>query len=346
MSSAAEQVPRLLAMSTWLRSQDETTVAEVAGEFAISPAQAKADIMLLTMCEIPGQLGFYLLDVDLEALEREGVVHPGVDNAPTRPARFSSDEAVTLLVGLRTLAETATGRTAEIVATARQKIAAVAGEHAPVADRFRVSVASATPEVRDAVGRAIEERRALGLDYVDGQGRRTSRTVDPLSTRIVDGYHYLEAWDVDRADRRSFRMDRIRRARVLTSPAVVHDSTPAGPDWTRRLADAEQSTLWVRAAASWIVEYYPTGSVRPAEPDDAAAAGRDPQEGDLVVTLGVLDPAWLTGLLLRCGADVVLLDPPGADAEALERAAATLRLYRTPTSDELVRPGLPVSSPT
>lgn len=339
MATAAEQVPRLLAMSTWLRGQDETTLEEVAREFGITPAQAKADITLLAMCEIPGQLGFYLMDVDLDALD-EGLVRPGLDNAPSRPARFSADEAVTLLVGLRTLAETATGHTAEVVASARAKIAAAAGEHTEVADRFRVAVASASPEVREAVGRAIELHRALALEYVDGRGRRSSRTVDPLSTRIVDGYHYLETWDLDRTDRRSFRMDRILLARVLDRPAIDHDLDPGRPDWTRRLAEAEQTTLWVRAAAAWIVEYYPTGSVRPAGPADAAAAGRQPHEGDLVVTLGVLDPAWLTGLLLRCGADVVVLDPPGAGAEALERAAATLEMYRGPTPGErFVREG-------
>lgn len=344
MATAAEQVPRLLAMSTWLRGQDETTVADVAREFGITPGQAKADIELLALCEIPGQLGFYLLDVDLDALEDEGIVRSGVDNAPSRPARFSADEAVTLLVGLRTLAETATGHTAEVVASARAKIAAAAAEHTGVADRFHVAVASATPEVREAVGRAIELRRALALEYVDGQGRRTSRIVDPLSTRIVDGYHYLETWDLDRSDRRSFRMDRILHAEVLDRPVIDHIVDPDGPDWTRRLAQAEQSTLWVRAAASWIVEYYPTGSVRPAGPEDAAAAGREPREGDLVVTLGVLDQAWLTGLLLRCGADVVVLDPPGAEAEALERAAATLEMYRRPIPGERVVQGGPVVS--
>lgn len=332
-TTAAEQVPRLLAMSTWLHGRDETTVADVAREFAITPAQARADLRLLTMCEIPGQLGFYLLDVDLEALERDDVVRPGIDNAPTRPARFSADEAVTLLVGLRTLAETATGWTAEVVESARAKIARVAREHAPIADRIQVSVASGTPQVREAIGRALEERRSLALDYVDARGRRTSRTVDGLSTRIVDGYQYLEAWDLDRTDRRSFRMDRIRHAEVLERRSLDHGPDAGRPDWTERLARADQITLWVRAGAAWIVEYYPTGNVRPAGPDDAAAAGREPHEGDLVVTLGVLDPAWLTGLLLRCGADAVLLDPPGADAGAKQRAAATLDLYRQQAFD-------------
>lgn len=344
MATAADQVPRLLALSTWLRSAGETTLEEVAREFAVTPAEARADIELLTMCEIPGQLGFYLLDVDLEALVEDGVVRPGVDHAPTRPARFSADEAVTLLVGLRTLDDTATGRTAEVVRSAHRKIAAVAKEHAAVADRVRVTVASATPEVLASVDGAIEGGRALALDYVDAQGRRTLRTVDPLATRIVDGYHYLEAWDLDRADRRSFRMDRIRGAEVLDRAALDHGAGPGGPDWTARLAEAEQTTLWVRSRAAWITEYYPTGSVRPAGPQDAAAAGQDGAEGDLVVTLGVLDPAWLTALLLRCGADVAVLDPPGADAAARERAAATLEMYRRETAGERSGQGRRVSS--
>lgn len=344
MATAADQVPRLLALSTWLRSAGETTLAEVADEFAVTPEQARADIELLTMCELPGQVGFYLLDVDLDALQRDGVVRPGIDHAPTRPARFSADEAVTLLVGLRTLADTATGRTAQVIRSAHAKIAAAAGEHATVADRFRVTVASASPEVLAAVDRAIEHRRGLGLDYVDGQGRPSRRTVDPLATRVIDGYHYLDAWDLDRTDRRSFRMDRIRNAEVLERAALDHSTDTGASDWSRRLAAAEQTTLWVCSRAGWIVEYYPTGSVRPAGPQDAAAAGRSPGEGDLVVTLGVLDPDWLTGLLLRCGADVVVLDPPDADVDARERAAATLEMYRREPAGERFRQARRVSS--
>ncbi len=331
MSTAAEQVPRLLALSTWLRGQDETTVEDVAREFGVSADQAREDVRLLTMCELPGQLGFYLLDVDFDALE-QGIIRPSRDNAPTLPARFSPDEAVALLVGLRGLADTSTGRTAEVIASAAAKIAAAAGEHAAAADLFRLSVASGTPVVRAAVARALEERRSLALDYVDAQGRATRRTVDALTTRVVDGYHYLEAWDLDRADRRSFRMDRIGAATVLARAALDHGDVDSGPGWIRRLELADQITLWVRREAGWLVEYYPTTGVRPATAADAARAGRHPADGDLVVTLGVLDPTWLTGLLLRCGADVVLLDPAEAREGALERARATLALYRGPAA--------------
>ena len=44
MATAADQVPRLLALSTWLRSTGESTLEEVAREFAVTPAQARADI--------------------------------------------------------------------------------------------------------------------------------------------------------------------------------------------------------------------------------------------------------------------------------------------------------------
>lgn len=326
-TTAAEQVPRLLALSTWLRGQVETTVDEVAREFGVSIDQAREDVRLLTMCEVPGQVGFYLLDVDFDALDA-GVIRPSLDNAPTRPARFSPDEAVTLLVGLRVLAETSTGQTAAVIESARRKIAAAAGDHAAVADRFHLSVASGSPEVREAVARALAEHRSLALDYVDAQGRATQRTVDGLTTRVVDGYHYLEAWDLDRADRRSFRMDRIRAAAVLTRVALDHGDVERVPSWTRRLEQADQITLWVRRPAAWLVEYYPTTRIRPATAEDAARAGREPSAGDLVVTLGVLDPSWLTGLLLRCGADLVLLEPREARQGALDRARATLALYR------------------
>lgn len=330
MASAADRVPRLLAMSAWLSGIDEVSLQEVASEFAITPAQARDDITMLAMSEVPGQWGFYLLDVDLEALE-QGIVRPSSGHAPEQPARFSADEAITLLAGLRTLAETATADNLAAIESAGAKIAAVAAEHAPAAEAISVSVTSAGPELRDAIAEAIRTGMRTRLVYVDARGRESLRMVDPHGTRVVDGYHYLDAFDVYRGGWRSFRMDRITDAHVTEEPADDHDGAPSGePGWVETLAAAQQVRLLVRPGARWITEYYPTTDVRPAtgQEEGRAGDGSEGEGGDLVVTLGVLDPEWLTGLLLRCGPDATLLDPAGADEGARRSAEATLGMYR------------------
>lgn len=61
-------------------------------------------------------------------------------------------------------------------------------------------------------------RHFLRFAYLDAQGRRTLRMVEPQAMLILPPLWYLVAWDPDRDDFRHFRMDRI------SDPQVVDDT--------------------------------------------------------------------------------------------------------------------------
>jgi predicted DNA-binding transcriptional regulator YafY len=84
----------------------------------------------------------------------------------------------------------------------------------------------ATPVVR-AVEDAVAERRVLELDYTDRTGQRTERRlVEPYGLAGAEHHWYLMAWCRLRDGGRTFRLDRIRAARVTgeaVPPRELHE---------------------------------------------------------------------------------------------------------------------------
>ena len=67
------------------------------------------------------------------------------------------------------------------------------------------------------IATACRDHLKLRLNYRDRAGNATARTVEPLRLAHTGHLSYLVAWDVQRADWRTFRMDRIQRL-VSTGP--------------------------------------------------------------------------------------------------------------------------------
>jgi predicted DNA-binding transcriptional regulator YafY len=77
--------------------------------------------------------------------------------------------------------------------------------------------------------KSIDERRRLHLEYLDGQDRRSDRTVRPLGLYFWGNRWTLGAWCELRQDFRNFRVDRIATASPLdetfelVSPVTLDD---------------------------------------------------------------------------------------------------------------------------
>jgi predicted DNA-binding transcriptional regulator YafY len=66
-----------------------------------------------------------------------------------------------------------------------------------------------------AIGKGFFELRCLSIDYVDGQGKRTVRDIEPQFLCYAVPVWYLLAYDRLRHGIRHFRIDRIQTAYVL-----------------------------------------------------------------------------------------------------------------------------------
>ena len=101
--AAREQVGRLLALVPYLHHTGEVRISEAAEALGVDAVQLDKDLRVLFMCGLPGGFPDDLINVDLDALEGEGIIR--VDNADylARPVRFGPSEAAALVVALRAI---------------------------------------------------------------------------------------------------------------------------------------------------------------------------------------------------------------------------------------------------
>ncbi|WP_028709347.1 helix-turn-helix transcriptional regulator [Propionicicella superfundia] len=304
--TSQEQVRRILALTPYLLQHPGVAVAEVARVFGVTARQVRSDLEVLWMVG-PGP--GLLTEIDMDALDSEGVIHLSNASFLARPMRFTPDEALSLSVALRTVRELAAGEQAAVVDAAIAKLSGAA----PAADEIvQVVLASGREDVRDALNAAIENGQAVRLVY-DGarRGSTTEPVVDPAQLYTRDGVGYLRAWSHDAGAWRTYRLDRIAEATPTGRPVGAHPEPPADDtDW---LARGTTVTLMLDRPARWVAEYYPVRSVAETP-------------GGLRVELSVLDQGWLDALLLRLGGDATVVEDDAA-AAVREAARAALAAY-------------------
>lgn len=321
MSGAREQVSRLLALVPYLQAQEDVSLAQVADDFGVTPAQIRKDLGVLWMCGLPGLTPDRMIDVDMEAIEEDpdGVVR--IDNADylSRPVRLGSSEATALIVALRALREGSPASSHAVIDRTLVKLEdAAATGTAPTAVELHLA-ADGSPEHAGLLQRAIDSDRQAHLDYyVPTRDETTRRTVDPLAVLSSDGHGYLDAWCHVAQARRLFRLDRMQSVEIGQEPRERHgDLSPRdlsaglfepGPDDVTAVVHLEPH-------ARWVADYYPV--------DRTEELG----EGRLAVTLRVGERRWLVRLALRLAPAVEVVEPADLRAEVGRTAAATLALY-------------------
>ena len=316
MTSQA-QVRRLLSLVPYLREHDGAAMADVARAFGISVRTLREDLNVLWMCGMPGLTPGDLIEIDMDAVEGEGVIHLSNADYLTRPLRLSTDEALALVLGLRTLREIAGPGQRDAVDRALRKLEAASGS-APTG-QASVRVTAAQDEVGARVAEGLQRGLRLDLTYdVASRAETTRRMVDPLRVFVLDGYGYLDAWCYSATGPRTFRLDRIAAAELTDIPVAKHDVVlkDLTTGWFETLRDAPLVTLDLAPDVSWVAEYYPTEATV-SQPD-----------GGLTVTLRVRDPGWLRALLLGLRGGATVVAPAGAGDSAAEAAQEALDQYR------------------
>ena len=316
MTTSQGQVRRLLSLVPYLREHDGAALTDVAAAFGISVRTLRQDLNVLWMCGMPGLTPGDLIDIDMDAVEGECVIHLSNADYLPRPLRLSADEALSLVLALRTLAEIAGPGRRAAIDRALVKLEAAAGSLPP--PRASVAVAAGREDIQATVNEALSRGKRLDLTYdVASRAETTQRMVDPLRVFVRDGYGYLDGWCYAAQGLRTFRLDRIASAEVSDLDRAEHDVVlrDLSAGWFDTLEDAPVVTLRLEPEAAWVAEYYPTESITRHE------------DGRLTVVLRVSDPAWLRGLLLRLAGAAMVLEPAAAGVSAAEAAQEALEQY-------------------
>ncbi|WP_298324082.1 WYL domain-containing protein [Haloactinopolyspora sp.] len=318
--SAPAQVARLLSMLPYLRSHPSTPVSEVARLFGVSERQVIRDLQVLWFSGLPGlQMGDYI-EVDMEAVEGEGVINVANADYLARPLRLRTDEAVALIVALRTLASVPGSFDRGAIERAVAKLEDAAGEMAEQAASVQVKVdGDAVAEVAATVRAALDDQRRLHLSYwVPARDEATERDVDPMRLVVVDGRLYLEGWCHRAGAVRLFRLDRVLGIHLLDTPAQIPtDVRPRDLDagLFQPSPDDELVTIELTTAGRWVADYYPHESAE------------ELADGGLRLRLRARDRQWVRRLALRLGDSGRIVDPPDLSAEVTASAREALAAY-------------------
>jgi predicted DNA-binding transcriptional regulator YafY len=314
-NTAAGRLSRLLALVPWLTAHEGVTLDEAAAHFGVSADQLEKDLFLLICTGRPGHQHGDLVDIQFWDEDRHiTVLDP---QSLQRPLRLSPDEAASLLVALRVLAQVPGPHDRDALAGAIAKLEAAAGEALRGAETVTVAVeAPRDPAVAEAVSRALAEGRRLHLVYVGSLDERTERDVDPMRLLTLEGRTYLEAWCRRAEAVRTFRLDRIVGVEVLDAAAEVpQDAVPVDLGAGALRPEGSPVTLELAPEVSWIAEENPV--------DEVVDLG----DGRLRVRMPVADQRWLERLLLRHAPSVTVLDRPDVVESARAQAREALAAY-------------------
>ena len=183
-------------------------------------------------------------DVDrLRELGYEVHARPGVDGgyqlaAGTRlpPLLLDDDEAVAIAVGLRVAAVQGLGEHTALSALVKleQMLPAHLRRRVSALQEYAVAAGgrgmSVDPDLIAELALACRDHERVRFAYVSGLDVESSRNVEP-HTLVSNGPRwYLVCWDVERADWRTFRLDRMSRllrtgARFTARELPVEDAT-------------------------------------------------------------------------------------------------------------------------
>jgi proteasome accessory factor C len=312
VTSNEERLPRLLAMVPYFLAHQGIPAAEAAADFSITEKQLRRDLELLWMCGLPGHGPGDLIDLSFEG-ETVTVIF---DAGMSRPLRLTNEEALALVVALRTLAETPGLADTDAVRRALAKVEQAAGSE--VDDTTVAIELDRSERMLPVLQRAVDEGRALDLRYYTAtRDDVTERTVDPLRVFEMDGHSYLEAWCRSAEGMRVFRVDRIEQVELLDEPARPPENVQLR-DLNEGVFQpaSEHLLVLMRLAAAyfWVADYYPTEEV--VEND-----------GLLEMSLRVADPAWVRSLVLGSSGQVEVLSPEWLAESIRTDATAALAGY-------------------
>ncbi|OZM79305.1 YafY family protein [Pseudonocardia sp. MH-G8] len=273
---------RLLRLLSLLQAHRDWTGPELARRLEVSTRTIRNDVERLRELGYPvdattGRTGGYRLGA----------------GAALPPLLLDDDEAVAVAVGLRSAASGTVGGIEETSVRALAKLEQVLPSR--LRHRVRTLAQAVVPvpgagptvaaEVLTAIATAIRDHQRLRFDYADHGGAVTRRDTEPHRLVHTGRRWYLVAWDLDRDDWRTFRVDRTI-PRIPTGPRFV-PREPPDPDIAGYVTRGAGAAMWQHRAR-----------VRLHAPA-AAVAGR------ITPAMGTLTPLDDAHCEFRTGADTL-----------------------------------------
>jgi predicted DNA-binding transcriptional regulator YafY len=219
-----DSAERLLKLLGLLEGRIDWTADQLGNRLGVTARTIRRDVTRLR------ELGY-----PVEAVAGPGGGYRLGAGGKLPPLLLDDEEALAVALGLRMSTLSAIGGLEESSLSALAKL-----EHVlPPRLRSRLEDVSdettstlvgtrnpVDPGFFSTVAAAIRKKERVRLGYVDGEGRRTERHIEPVRLVHAGRLWYLVAFDLDRQDWRTFRLDRVSQPRSTGMRA----RPPRGPD--------------------------------------------------------------------------------------------------------------------
>lgn len=290
--TAAARLSRLLALVPWLEQHPGVSITDAAQHFGVGAEELEQDLWLTICCGLPGHGPDQLIDIQF--WDEDGSIHVIDAQTLDRPLRLNPGEAMSLLVGLRLLAQIPGEHDRAALASATAKLEAAAD----VTQGAAVVMDDPAEAMSTDLARALQQRRVVRIVYAGAsRDEVTERVVEPVEVVRYAGRAYLSAWCRDAGAQRTFRLDRLRSVEVLDEVLPPHPRTDA--DTAAEVTPAQGTPVRMRVSARsrWLLEAFPTTQVSTVE------------GGYEEATMVVADPSWLVRIVLGQAGGVEVLEP-------------------------------------
>jgi predicted DNA-binding transcriptional regulator YafY len=322
---------RLLRLLSMLQAREYWAGADLAGRLEVTGRTLRRDVDRLRTLGYPvhstsGTAGGYKLGA----------------GASLPPLLLDDDEAIAVAVGLQTAAG---GSVAEIEGASSRALAKLE-QVLPKRLRRRlaalrssiVRLADAGPRVKmgdvSSLASACADRRELRFLYRDFKGASSGRTVEPHRIVYTAARWYLVAWDRDRQDWRTFRIDRIEAPEATGAHFLPRQSPDddVGAYVARGRAAAackHRATIHLHASLAEMQERIPSMYGQLAAVDDRTC----------LLQTGAFSLEALLGWIAGIGVDFDVREPPELVAHMERIAGLLMRATSRAQGDaEVVRP--------
>ncbi len=312
-----ETSARLLKLLSLLQSPRDWSGSDLAGELGVGVRTVRRDVDKLR------NLGYPVDAVPGVAGYRLGA------GASLPPLLLDDEEAVAVAIGLRAAATGSVAGIEESSVRALTKLEQVLPSRLRHRVRLLQSVAvtpnagaAVDPAVLMAVAAVCRDHERLRFDYRSHDGTATVRTTEPHRLVHTGRRWYLVAWDLEREDWRTFRLDRME-PRIPTGPRFRPREVPELDRTTRGVAGGGyryQATFLMQAPAEQIADRIPStvGVVEMVGPTTCLLSAGSNSLDELLLYVGLL------------GVDFEVQSPPELIAHV--RTLTTRLAAATPTA--------------
>jgi predicted DNA-binding transcriptional regulator YafY len=312
----AETTGRVLQLLGLLQSRRVWTGDELAERLAVTTRSVRRDVERLR------ELGY-----PVRASRGHGGGYQLGAGAALPPLLLDADEAVAMAVCLRLAAGGSVAGVAESAVRTLSKLdqvmparlrSQVSAVHEATVTLAPQAESPVRPDVLMTLARACRDHEHVEVDYTDRAGATSRRRLEPYQLVTTGRRWYLVAYDRDRTDWRSLRLDRMASVRARGSTFTPR-SAPDAASYVQKAISASPYRYLARVRYSMpeeAVAQYFTAASASVEADG---------ENACVVTAGGDDPERIVLYFAMVGAPFEVLEPPEVIAAA---RAVSARLHR------------------